>query len=63
MLTRVGDVKSGLLDSPYGGIRMIFDGRWWPNGTKIVNNRIEAETLEHRVPDHWIKSDEKEAKC
>ena len=45
---------SGVLDSPYGHIKMMFDGKVWPNGTPVKDNRIEAETLEHRVPDHWI---------
>lgn len=49
--------RSGILDSPYGAIRMVFDDKFWPNGTRVINNKIQAETLEHYVPDHWIKDD------
>ena len=48
---------SGVLDSPYGGIRMMFDGKFWPNGTPVKDNKVVYETLDHCVPDHWIKTD------
>lgn len=48
------DILSGVLNSPYGCMKMIFNGRVWPNGTPVKNNKIVGETLKHRVPDHWI---------
>lgn len=51
--------KSGILNSPMGGIVMSFDRRLWPNGTKIKNNRIEGESLDHYIPDIWIGEEEK----
>ena len=58
---RIG--KDGVLNSPYGYMRVWFPfgpAEWirFENGYEVKDNKLVDVYVNHRVPDHWITTNE-----